>query len=183
MTTSSPHLPDQPRASWLAPIALGALTTIAFCIGLPLLATLVPGAAGGCVFCCALPLAPALLGYVPVAVALRRDPALSVGQGFALAFIAVGLGAVVAAIAGVAAVQAIDPSEIRDFVDRTVEQMPAEERSNFPPERVAEVKDVAVDALPYVPVMLAALLTLCAGLAGLVLTAVLRRAPVPPPNG
>ncbi|HLQ38089.1 MAG TPA: hypothetical protein VK348_09825 [Planctomycetota bacterium] len=82
-----PPLP--PRPSWIVPVAVGALATAAlhgFAVQDNIL---------WLCFSCGCTGMP--VGLLPALLAVRRDPLMGAGSGFALAFIATGLGAILVA--------------------------------------------------------------------------------------
>jgi hypothetical protein len=165
--------PEPERRSWLPPIVIGALVTYA---GSALLIwAMFAGLPGvGVVAQCACTLAFVPFGAIPAWLTFRRDPALTPGQGFAVAFIAVGLGSVLWAGARIASseVPRLDTPAIREAIERSQEELPADERAS------AEQIDATIRFLeavwPYVPAILALLLTVFGGLSGLVTAVILQ---------
>lgn len=156
--------PPAQQPSWAVPIAFGAVFTFVlqalWTIGqaLPVL----PVQFAACC-CCAGSFLPS--GFVPAFLAARRDPHLTAGQGFAVAFIAVGLGTIVWAVIGALSASSHDPQLIRDAVAAAQDGAPADQRLSG--EELDQLTDFLVSILPFVPAVQAAVTTVLAGLAGM----------------
>lgn len=164
------HPPDpHSTPSWLVPIVTGAVVTFAglFVLGRVALDTQGPlSVATGC--CCVLSFVP--FGALPAWVAARRDPLLTAGHGFAVAFIAVGLGALVWAGLEATYGAEIDPEEVRR---QMVEQAPPD--STLSEEEIQRVADCVVAAFPYMPAVAASVTTLLAGFVGMMTVGLAKR--------
>jgi hypothetical protein len=158
---NSPH--QQPP--WTVPIAFGAVFTFVLqallTIGqaLPVL----PVQFAACC-CCCVGFVPS--GFVPAFLAARRDPHLTAGQGFAVAFIAVGLGTIFWTLLGATSASGYDPQLIRDAVVAAQDGVPAEQQLSA--EELEELTAFLVTVLPFVPAVQAAVTTVLAGIAGMI---------------
>ena len=163
------RMPAAPRPSWALPIACGAAATCLFTwpalhdnlLWVPV--------------CCTAPLFGGAIGMVPAALALRREPSLGAGSGFAVAFIAVGLGSVPMVAATLLRGFTVDESAIEAL------------RKDFTPDEIDPLVDVALRLGPTLAVVGAGLLALAAGVTGAVLAGWVerrqrRRAPPPAPR-
>jgi hypothetical protein len=165
----------EPAPSWASPIALGA--TVSF-LGSSLLVLLGNfGGPGVVACCCVLPLAFLPFGFVPAAMAQRRDPSLTPGQGFAVSFIGVGLGMVL--WAGVQfAIQsssgAVQEQHVRQALEDALRQNPDKRLTD---EQIDELVGAVAGLLPYVPVLFAGIVSLLAGAVGAVTVSLSRRRP------
>jgi hypothetical protein len=168
----TPQQPREPRPaaypSWALPICCGAAATCL--ITWPALQTNVLWLG----FCFFSPLVGGALGMVPASLALRREPWLGAGSGFAVAFIAVGLGSVPMVAATLLRGFAVDEPSIEAL------------RKDFTPEELGPLVDIARHYSPTLAVVAAGLLALGAGVIGAVLAGWVERrhrrsAPPPAP--
>jgi len=90
--TPAPATPVPPLPSWRWPIALGALSTLV--LHLPVLWENLLWVA----LCASFGVTGMFCGVLPAWIALRRDPQPTLGSGFAVSFIATGIGAVSLAV-------------------------------------------------------------------------------------
>jgi hypothetical protein len=168
----------QPPPSWAPPIAAGAALTFSLQLLFQLVQALpVPALqlAGCC--CCLAGFLP--YGAVPAWIAARRDPWLTAGQGFAVAFIAVGLGSIAWALLAAGMTAAVDQDALRQGFRDAQEGLPDEQRLSQ--EQVEAMVDFARRALPYVPALHAAVTTVLAGFVGMLTVGIARgRRPAPP---
>jgi predicted outer membrane lipoprotein len=170
----TPQQPREPRPaaypSWALPICCGAAATCL--ITWPALQTNVLWLG----FCFFSPLVGGALGMVPASLALRREPWLGAGSGFAVAFIAVGLGSV----------PMVAATLLRGFaVDEPV--IEALRSDGFPQEKIDQFVDTALRFGPTLAIVGAGLLACAAGVIGAVLAGwverrLRRRAPPPAPQ-
>ncbi len=172
-----PEPPDLRHPSWLPPIAIGALATAA---GTMLLLGLVfsgiPSASTPAQCCCSIAFVP--FGALPAWLAFRRDRRLTPGQGFAVAFIAVGLGSVLWAGSMVLThgMPEFDAAGLRKTLEEQEQKKPENER--VPQEQVDRVIAFMQQVWSFVPAVVALLLTVFGGLSGLITASILRsRAP------
>jgi hypothetical protein len=156
----STPLPPQP--SWAVPIAFGALFTFVL-QALIAVGQAVPVVQFAACCCCAVGFVPS--GFVPAFLAARRDPHLTAGQGFAVSFIAVGIGTIAWAVIGALSVSSQDPQLIRDAVMAAQEGLPADQR--LEQEELDALTDFLRAVLPFVPAVQAAVTTVFAGIAGM----------------
>ena len=176
-----PYLAPSPP-SWMPAIAAGAL-----CTGFTgILGQLLTGTS-----CCCCPLHVVPLGVLPAVWMLRRDPALTPGQGFAVSFIANGLGAIASAITEL--LLNADPQKratMHADAQRYLEELSRNSKQPMTPDEMADRLAVIDGILPYLPVVYAAIFTVIAGMCGLFAVGMLRRrrvtvlpppAPPPPP--
>jgi len=177
-----PHMHHgSPPPGWAVPILVGAASAL-----------LVQGALGvlansdqGCFLCCCAPVVALPYGFLPAFIAQRRDPTLTPGQGLAIAAIATGIGTVAWAIVIAATT---DSSAIEKFESVVREALVEVERTAPPGQKLSpEDRDRVIAALvgvyPYLPVIQAAVLSLMAGVVGLLTVLIFRprrRAPAPP---
>lgn len=156
--------PPPMQPSWAVPIAFGAVFTFVLqallAVGQAL--PVMPVQFAACC-CCAVGFLPS--GFVPAFLAARRDPLLTAGQGFSVAFIAVGLGAIVWAMLGALSASSLDPQLIRESVEATQTGVPAEQRLSS--EELDELVAFLVRVLPFVPAIQAAVTTVLAGFVGM----------------
>jgi hypothetical protein len=144
-------MPAAKHQSWALPIACGAAATCLFTW---------PALHSNILWlgvCCTAPLFGSAIGMVPAALALRREPYLGAGSGFAVAFIAVGLGGVPMVAATLLRGFAVDEPSLEAL------------RKDFTPEEVDSLVDVALRFGPTLAVVGAGLLALAAGVIGAVL--------------
>lgn len=167
------HQPDHLASpSWAVPIALGALGTFALLLvfgagqALP-----VPGLQMAACCCCAAGFLP--YGVLPAWIAVRRDPRLTGGQGFAVAFIAVGLGTIVWAALVASAESAVDPATLRESLEQAREGMPADQRMSD--EDLTQMVDAVQELLPFLPALYAVVTTVLAGFVGMITVGMVRR--------
>jgi hypothetical protein len=157
---NSPH--QQPP--WTVPIAFGAVFTFVLqallTIGqaLPVL----PVQFAACC-CCCVGFVPS--GFVPAFLAARRDRYLTAGQGFAVAFIAVGLGTIPCALVDSLRAARVDRQFLRDAVVAAQDGVPAEEQLSE--EGLENLTDFLVSVLPFMPAVQAAVTIVLAGLVGM----------------
>ncbi|MEM7199297.1 MAG: hypothetical protein AAF628_03465 [Planctomycetota bacterium] len=153
---------------------------------LPFVGALLAGVAGQAamqVACCCVPLLVLPLGALPAGLAWRNDQTLTPSQGFAVSFIGVGLGAVLAAGIAVMSMGELDQTEVRGQLRNLIEQAnetATEDQRMTQAEIDAEVARQA-EALPFAPVVLAGIGTIIGGLVGMATIAMLRRSRPPPP--
>jgi hypothetical protein len=162
-------MPAASRPSWALPIGCGAAATCLFTW---------PALHNNILWlgvCCTAPLVGSAIGMVPAALALRREPYLGAGSGFAVAFIAVGLGSVPMVAATLLAGFAVDEPSLEVL------------RKDFQREEIDQLVEVALRFGPMLAVVGAGLLAFAAGVIGAVLAgwverrARRRRAPPPAP--
>jgi hypothetical protein len=166
-------LPPQPTApSWTLPIAVGAAFTFVFSFASS--QTPLPA---GCCCCVTLPLP---LGVLPAMIALRRDAALTPAQGFAVSFIAVGLGAALLALLSVALAQGVNLTEMELELRRTFDELNRAQGGGLSQEQIERSVGIAMRLAPYGPAIVAAVLSVVAGVTGLLTVAILRRRSPPP---
>jgi len=157
------HPPPQ-QPSWAVPIAFGALFTFVlqalYMVGkeLPVL----PIQFAACC-CCLGAFIPS--GSVPAFLAARRDRYLTAGQGFAVAFIAVGLGTIPCALVDSLRAARVDRQFLRDAVVAAQDGVPAEEQLSE--EGLENLTDFLVSVLPFMPAVQAAVTIVLAGLVGM----------------
>ena len=151
------NLPTQPaQPSWRVPIALGALVTAALHlpavmqheIWLPL--------------CCCAPLLGAPLGLLPATLALRRDPYMGAASGFSVAFISIGLGALIPAATTLLRGYRVNEEMVAQMREAWTEQ-------GLGKNEVEQAIDTVLTAGPLSVVVGAALLALTAGIMGAIL--------------
>jgi len=161
---SESPVPERPP-SWTVPILVGALATLTT-FGLGLLASQVLPMLG-CACCCGsfLP-----LGAISAWLAAKRAPRLTVGQGFTVAFIAVGAGAV--AVAAMATWQILETGVDVTVLEEQLRSMP--ENAELSDEQIRQFSETVQQVIPYVPVVLAALQALLAGLCGMITVSILQ---------
>jgi len=151
---------DSPTTSWFKPIFVGALFAA---IGFATVTMVTP-------CCCGAAVLPAAV--LPALIAWRDDTRMKPGHGFAVSFIAVGIGAILVATPMAFEFRKFDAEELR----ATLREQAA--KSMGPDVSAADI-DVAVEAMatiwPYTPLVGAVVLTVMAGLLGLVTVAMLRR--------
>lgn len=159
------------RPSWTVPVLVGALATLL--LHSPLLVQdqfWIP-------LCCTLGCSGVPVGFVPAFLASRRDPWLGPGAGFAVSFLAVGLGAVV--LAGVTMVRGfgIDPQVLDAIADqlRSDRQLTEEE--------VQRSLQATEDFARFFPVLGASFVAISAGVCGAVVGAFAGRRHRHPPPG
>lgn len=165
--TTKPTTPP----SWILPIVAGALTTALLhgaVLWEPTLWLPVLGACG----CSASP-----IGLLPAGLALRRDPQMGAAAGFAVAFIAVGLGAI-----ALTTITLLHGFEVTPETERAWrESLLAAEYESADIERLIGALH---DSGGTLPVLAATLLAVAGGVSGAALGALAarrsRRAPAPP---
>lgn len=136
--------------------------------------------------CCCCPLEVVPLGVLPAMLMLRRDPALTPGQGFAVSFIANGIGSIVLAVSDLVRFdgQARD-ALIADFRQQ-LERLNERAEQKLTAEQMDDLVNAMAAIQPYVPVVFAAVFTVLAGMCGLFAVDFLRRRralprpPIPP---
>ncbi|MBK8100046.1 MAG: hypothetical protein IPK26_23330 [Planctomycetes bacterium] len=166
MTTKPP-----PPPPWTVPIAVGALTTALLhgaVLWEPSLWLPVLGACG----CSASP-----IGLLPAGLALRRDPKMGPAAGFAVAFIAVGLGAI-----ALTAITLLHGFEITPETERAWRE--SLQGANYKTEDIERLIGALHDSGGALPVLAATLLALAGGISGAALAGLAvrrsRRALAPP---
>ena len=180
--TPSPPARAEPPPSWLPPIAMGATFALFAQLAPLVVADLVPAVQVALCCCCAAQ--PVPIGVLPAWLAARRDRRLTPGQGFAVAFIAAGLGSVTVAFVQFMAIRGTDTEAWREsFVSALNKAREAGGGSELTREQVESLADSLVEFLPLFPAIVATLITLLAALVGMVTVRVMRRgepAPAPP---
>lgn len=167
----------EPTPSWAVPIAAGAFGTFVLLLLFGIGQT-VPQASvaltSAC--CCAAGFLP--YGFLPAWIATRRDPRLTPGQGFAVAFIGVGLGTVVWAVLNTPSFQQVDPALLREWFETAQEGMPVEQRRSK--EEIDQMFETTRALIPYVPAIYATVTTLLAGFVGMLTVRIVRGRARPP---
>lgn len=166
---TSPPAGRAPSPSWTVPIAVGALQAlIVLWLVFGLLAPLAGAEFGGASLCvCAVFMLP--LGIVPATSARRRDPSLVPAQGFAIAFIAIGIGSVLWAGPAIAAGSPPDARTVRSAIFEAQERLPEDQRLST--EVIDGLVATIVDLAPYMPAIVATIVTLVAGFVGMLAVA------------
>jgi hypothetical protein len=169
------------QVSWRLPILAGALTTASLMLLVDLLRELgTPGLVAGACVCCGM-LLP--VGYLPAAIAFRADPTLTRAQGFAVAFIAVGIGTLVVTIQQVLRLQDLDLAALDRQLRPQIEELLRQTGGKEPaPEEIEAAVESMRRVVHYAPVAFAAFLTVVAGFVGMLTVGLLggRRLPLPP---
>lgn len=165
----TPHdSPGTSAPSWSLPIVLGALLVV---IGLTLAAAAMGSGqtmlAGGGLCCCALAFTP--FGIFPAWLGRRRDPHLTPGQAFSLAFITVGLGSVLWAAPNILQGQTPDRTAVRRHLVDLQKDVPEENRRSS--EDLDTAADFIVAWMPYLPAIHAVVTTLLAAFVGMLTVA------------
>ena len=156
------HLHNQMSPpSWSVPILLGAAFVV-------LVQGLLQVAVGDAACCCA-PLLALLYGFLPAFVAQRRDALLTPGQGFAVAFIATGIGMLVWAVSNYLYTGGTVPAGYEEAIREALENQP-----DLPPEEREALVDMLIAVHPYVPVILTAVVSLIAAFVGLITSLIFR---------
>jgi hypothetical protein len=152
------------------PVLAGALTTAAL-HGLAVQHHILWYVFATCCGCSGIP-----VGFVPAALAVRRDPWMGAGAGFAVAFLATGLGAI--AVAAVTVLRGFEvPKEQIETVREAMLKQPDVNKDD-----VQHMLDLLLSAGPLFTVFAAALIALTGGITGAVVAAVAsRRRPWSPP--
>ena len=175
------YLHQIPPPSWVPVIAIGALLTMLAQLAGYMLPALLPQV--GCFSSCCCALEPIPIGIVPALLAHRRDPALTPGQGFAVSFIATGLGSAIVALISILGTDQQGRAEYERIARETVqsinESAPAADR--LTPEQVDASVATMMSVMPYVPVVLAMVFAVAAGVFGLLVVGMLRKRSAPPP--
>ncbi|MFO1053491.1 MAG: hypothetical protein U1F36_14860 [Planctomycetota bacterium] len=161
--------------SWARPIVFGALHVVLVMLLLGSAMSMDGGAPTALSACCAFAFLP--FGFLPAWLALRRDPLLSTGQGFAVSFIAVGLGISLWAVPMILSAPTPDPRTIRKAVVEWQKTVP--EDSRMEADEVDRTVRMAVQVLPYLPALHAVWTTVLAGFVGMMTVARARRAQLP----
>ncbi len=169
--------------SWNLPITVGAI--LAFFTQI-LVGTAMQHPVLWCVASCACCGGVIPLGWLPAFLAKKRDPWLASSQGFVIAFIAVGLGSLAAA-----AIQVFAPIKVpapqgqdadwREALRKAFTEAQRDGAADLDPAEFERALDAVEKLLPYVPVVVAAVLTVISAFVGMV-TVALMRAPQPPPQ-
>lgn len=174
MTLFPPEYETAP--SWVPPIMVGALVTL-----LAQVAAQGLGADASC--CCGLALP---LGALASHLAYRRDPALTPGQGFTVAFIACGLGSAAMALIMIMEMGPEVRDQIAEDLRRRFEEFNQQAAADqkLSPEDLDKIVDLMQTALPYAPAVGAMVCTLLSAVSGLLAVLLLRgRRPRPQPPG
>lgn len=153
----SSNLPTQPaQPSWRGPIAAGALvTTLLHVPALTQHEIWLP-------LCCCAPVLGAPLGLLPATLALRRDPYMGAASGFSVAFISIGLGALIPAATTLLRGYRVNEDMIAQMREAWTEQ-------GLGKHEVDQAIDYVLTAGPLSVVVSAALLALAAGVMGAIL--------------
>ena len=172
-----PRLPE-PSPSWVVPIASGALATFV----LHSFSLLNPGLWG--LTCCTCGLSGVPVGFLPAFLARRQDPQLGPVQGFAVSFIATGIGALALAflVMGVMGWEIPPewPETIREGFSEANRDLPPDEQLS--PEEIEDVVQLIGQGLQLLPVIASGMVIVMGGLTGLITVSLMgRRAPPPPP--
>lgn len=173
---STPYPPEHPP-SWVVPIAAGALATF----GLQSLTLLLPVL--WCATCCTCGLSGVPVGFLPAILAVRQDPNMSPVQGFAVSFIATGIGALAVAFV-VMGVQGweVPPDaleQIREGLTELNRDAPAGEQLS--PEEIEGFVDTFGQLAQFLPVIASGLVIVMGGLSGMVTVSFMRRRALRPP--
>jgi hypothetical protein len=160
--------------SWVPPIMIGALVTVLAQFA----ANGIGSAAPGC--CCGLALP---LGVLASFLAYKRDPNLTPGQGFTVAFIACGLGS---ALTAFILIMEMTPEMRAEFVDQIRESAEqfneqADPAQKLAPEDIDRLAETAGQLVPYVPPIGALVCTLLSAFSGLLAVLVMRGRQPPRP--
>jgi hypothetical protein len=155
--------PPPPRPSWPVPVLVGAAATVALHspillhdqLWLPLCITC---------GCSGVP-----VGFVPAFLAGRRDPGMGAGAGFAVAFLAVALGAVIMAAVAMIRGFAIDP----ELLETIAETWRTDGRLSE--DQITEMLSFLDRSARFMPAIGAALVALSGGVCGAVVGAFARR--------
>lgn len=166
------HAAPSSSPSWSVPIAAGSVVTF-----LTLLLVGALQSTGAAQFamvaacCCVGGFLP--YGLLPAWLASRRDPLLTVGQGFSVAFIAVGIGTIF--WAGIVAwnFEPADPELLRQAIQDAQQGVPENDR--MPDPQIDDLVELTGRVMPFLPAVYATITSLLGGLAGSVLVAVTRR--------
>jgi hypothetical protein len=156
------YLADRTPPSWLVPILIGAAFTF---VVQALWDAIDPGYGTGA--CCCGTVSSVVYGFLPAFVAQRRDPSLHAGQGFVVAFIGVGLAMVVWAAIHWGSTDAERIGEFERFVREQMEQAGQQAGTQLTAEERDEAVRMLVEAFPFIPVVTAGVVTVLAGLGGL----------------
>jgi hypothetical protein len=162
-----------PRPSWTVPVVAGAIATVA------LHSWVLINPDWWLPACCFVCVTGIPVGFVPAVLATRRDPWMGAGSGFAVAFLAVGLGATALAIAAFAQGFQVSGKTL-DLIEQQLRKDPSHTDAD-----VANAIQALQQAGPFIPVVAAGLLSLTGGVAGAIVAALAgRRARYPwPPAG
>jgi hypothetical protein len=137
-----------------------------------------------CATCCTCGLSGVPVGFLPAILAKRQDPNMGPVQGFAVSFIATGIGALVVAFV-VMGVQGweVPPDaleQIREGLEELNREAPAGEQRS--PEEIEEFVEVFGQFTQFLPVIASGLVIVMGGLSGLFTVSLMsRRLPPPPP--
>lgn len=182
------QLPLQPPPpSWLPTIFVGALAVVAVQLLLAAFGVVasavapagpVPGVVAQCSLLCCCALQPLPIGAFIGFMAWRRDPALTPGQGFAVSFIAAGVGTLIMAVPQVLSASSVDDRERQ--IREVLQQMNETATTKMSPEAIQEVASGAAELTPYIPVVSALVVTVFAGICGLFTVGYLRSRGAPP---
>lgn len=163
-----------PSPSWLPPIALGAMFTVLVQLASAVVGALVPQAQVGLCCCCAVETLP--IGAVPAWLAARQDRRLRPAQGFAVAFIAAGLGSVVVAFVLFLQMRGMDTGEVRESVRAALEQANATSGTGaLTREEIDRYAGAVVELFRFAPAIMATATTLLAAVVGMITVNVVRR--------
>ena len=173
------HVEPNPSPSWAVPIAIGSIATfltLLLCGALQSTGTAQFAMVAAC--CCVGGFLP--YGLLPTWVALRRDPSLTAGQGFSVAFIAVGIGTIF--WAGIVAwnFEPVDPELLRQAFQDAQQSVPKDDRMTDA--QIQELVDLSGRMMPFLPAVYATITSLLGGLVGLILVAISRGSNRPEPD-
>jgi len=154
-----------PRPSWTVPVVAGAFATVL------LHSWLLINPQWWVPACCLVCVTGIPVGFVPAVLATRRDPFMGAGSGFAVAFLAVGLGATALAIAAFAQGFQVSAGTL-DLIEQQLRKDPKHTDAD-----VANAVQALQQAGPFLPVVAAGLLSLSGGVAGAIVAAFAGRRP------
>ena len=164
------------RPSWAPPILVGAGMVLLWQLLFSVLgASLESGALAtlSCCGCCSFPL---VLGLPPAFMALRRDPNLQPGEGFAVSFIGVGAGVVLT----LAILYLNTPiADLRDGIEeeirRSIELMKQQQPDlELDEEQRQGAIEFARSVAPYMPLAIGLVVALSCGAVGMISVIFLR---------
>ena len=177
--------PAIPPPSWLPTILVGSMTVILLQLFTQTaLGVTFDSVVAQCAMLCCCAIQPAPIGAFISFLALRRDPALTPGQGFTVAFIASGVGALIVALPQVLDAPSVSEREsaVLQQLESVNEQMAPADK--FTAQEMQEAAASIAQLMPYVPVVVALVFTVIAGVCGLLTAGYLRGriATTPPPG-
>ncbi len=158
-----PPSTDSPAPSWTGPIVIGAITTVLTQLMVSVLAAVVPAAASCCCMFEAIP-----LGLIPAWLAVSRDPRLTPGQGFAVSFIAVGIGSLCVAVVASLELRSVDTTALRHELMQMIAQWAEASGQPMPEAERAARAEQLIGMRQYVPAVVATVLTVLAGITGMI---------------